>query len=454
MHALSTEHGTLLCLDRAAERVVHRPLAEIDPADLVFVADPGHHEAGVFEADGRWRVIDMGLRGRSRPTHPRHPTLSVTDGIVRLRYEGGYLVASPDGLIRIDSPEASDWEAFGFVARDAVLDLIAVSRSAWLRLGARARIEADAIALAPRARLTAGGHSYPIAGNFPRPAGDASHGRMVLFRDGWKVDAFRRFRPLVYFVLMGMGAYRDQLALATDSLARYGGYRGDVLLITDRDDDVVLPLIAPPLLERLHVLRIAASDKVDAVLARLMLGEFPDAAAFAPIVYSDTDIVFDRPLLPFLERALLDPGLSGQSEPWNPLPDSSHCGAELFAADPFEFEDRLGFNAGVLSMPGGPDSVRVIDTVRRAMGAYLGEHGRDSLPWLDQAMANYVFRKLECLDAGPVTAATRLCQRGDPPDPDGAAGFVHFWPASARPDERADSMRRYLDLLDAARPAG
>ena len=444
-YGLTTVHDTVLCLDRAKRQVTHRSPASVDPADLILCTDLDRPELGVIE-QGAWRSLDVGIKGSSRATAPSRRTATPNGGLAPLRSSRGVVGPPPPRPHPQGGGEAHDWEWMGVVERSALESVLDMCRGDWMRLGSRTLVDHSTIRLRHRTNLRIGEHVYPIAGNFPlSPA--SSGRRRLLLRDGWIVDEFRRFRPLVYFVLMGAGAYADQFRLAAASLVEFGRYSGDVLVITDRERGFIEGLLPPPLLDRLSVLHVASSGKIDAVLARLMLGEFRGATDHAPILYTDTDVVYDRPLQPLLEASLLSGKMSAQSERWNELPGSDAAGGNLFARDPIPLRDNIGFNAGIWSMPGGNDSIQIVETIRLAVSRYLEINGRESLPWLDQAMGNYVLRKLDAFDSTLITAATRLCQSYEPLDVVSPAGLVHFWPVSASAADRAAAMADYLDRL-------
>ena len=445
MFGLTTIHGTIMCIDRAERRVTHKPPILIDPADLVLCTGLEQTEFGIFEG-GAWRSVDIGLGGPSRATAPSRLQATLIDGTATFRSSLGFVGLPPDGTVRMDGREAHSWEWLGVVEQAALADVIDMCRNDWMRVGDRTLVRKSCIRLEKRTDIRIDQAVYPIAGNFPLSTASGRR-RNLLFREGWIVDEFIRFRPLVYFVLMGAGAYADQLELASRSLVDFGRYEGDLLVITDRDRHFIERLIPDSLHDRLSVLRVASSGKIDAVLARLMLGEHDGADQFAPILYTDTDVIYDRPLQPILEAALLSRKMSAQSERWNELPGSDAAGGDLFAVDPVPFYDKIGFNAGIWIMPGGEDSIQIVNTIRLAVSRYLEAHGRESLPWLDQAMGNYVLRKLDAFDSALITSATRLCQSYEALDTIGASGFVHFWPVSAVATQRAAAMADYLERL-------
>ncbi len=448
MYGVTTVHDTVLCFDRTAQRVTHRLPALVDPADLVLCTglERPDVEFGVFDRDN-WRPVDIGLTGASRATAPGRLAVSMYGGLATLRSSLGLVRTPPDGTILLDGTEAAAWERLAFIERRALVDVLELCRSDWVRVGTRTLIDHNAIKLENRTSVLIGEHVYPIGDNFPLSSRRAGRQRNLLFREGWIVDEFIAFRPLVYFVLMGAGAYAEQLKLATSSLVEFGHYGGDVLVVTDRDRSLIESLLPPSLLPRLSVLNVASSGKIDAVLARLMIGEHEGITDHAPILYVDTDVVFDRPLQPTLETALLSGRMSAQSERWNELPGSDAAGGDLFKVDPIPFRDSIGFNAGIWSMPGGHDSVQIVEAIRLSVSRYLHKHGRESLPWLDQAMGNYVLRKLDAFDAHLITSTTRLCQSYETLDASDPAGFVHFWPVSAHAAERAAAMADYLERL-------
>ena len=450
MYGLTTVHDTVLCLDRDEGRVTHRAPAAIDPADLVLCTDLDRPEFGVLDGDA-WRCLDVGIRGPSRATAPPRMKASVEDGLATFRSSLGFVGTPPDGTITMGGGEAHEWERLGIIEHAALRSVLDMCRHDWMRVGTRTLVRRSTVRLRNRLNLRIGEHAYPIAGNFPLSSGRPGRRRNLLTRDGWIVDEFVRFRPLVYFVLMGAGPYAEQLRLAATSLVEFGGYQGDVLVITDREDAFIESLLPDALHERLSIMHVASSGKIDAVLARLMLGEHAGAEGFAPILYTDTDVIYDRPLQPVLEAALLSGKMSAQSEGWNELPGSDAAGGNLFGIDPVPLRDKFGFNAGIWAMPGGADSVQIVETIRLAVSRYLDINGRESLPWLDQAMGNYVLRKLDAFDRTLIPEPTRRCQSYEPVAAGSPAGFVHFWPVSAAAAERAAAMRAYLGRLRLAR---
>ncbi len=446
MFGLTTAHDTVLCWDPAHRCVTHRAPASIDPENLVLCTDLDRPEFGILD-EGVWHPLDIGIKGWPRATSPARLHAIVKDGVAAFRSSVGFVGAPPDGTITMGGGEPHAWEWLGVIEHSALAGVLDMCRSDWLRVGTGNFVGRSTIRLQNRTSLRVGEHAYPIAGNFPLSSSRPGRHRNLLIRDGWMVDQFVRFRPLVYFVLMGTGAYAEQFRLATSSLVEFGRYAGDILVITDQERGLIETLLPPALIERLSVLRVASSGKIDAVLARLMLAEHPGAEDYAPILYTDADVAFDRPLQPVLEAALLSGKMSAQSERWNELPGSDAAGGNLFTNDMIPFRDPIGFNAGVWIMPGGADSVHIVETIRLALSRYLEINGRESLPWLDQAMGNYVLRKIDMFDRTLLTDTTRLYQSYEPRDVVSPAGFVHFWPVSASAAERARAMVDYLDRL-------
>ena len=137
MFGLTTSHGTLLCVDRAERRVVHRPPHLVEQHDLLLCPGVERPGFGLIGSDGSWRPLDIGLASPARATTPPDVALHVHGGLLSIRGSSGFFTAPPDGSTRLDSPDAHDWEAFGAISFTALADLIALSRSAWLRVGTR-----------------------------------------------------------------------------------------------------------------------------------------------------------------------------------------------------------------------------------------------------------------------------------------------------------------------------
>ncbi len=109
-------------------------------------------------------------------------------------------------------------------------------------------------------------------------------------------------KPLVYSTLFGSDFYEDCLDLTLMSLHRYGGYRGDVLLLTDRPAAGLRRRFGPYVAGELTIQPIDYADLDTAMLQRFRLAEF-GVAAQGPFLHLDSDILVLAPIAPLLAAA-------------------------------------------------------------------------------------------------------------------------------------------------------
>jgi hypothetical protein len=458
-HALLTEFGTLLCWDAAGQRLLHRPPGQLGGLPLVYWRRTDRDELAA-EIDGRLAPIDPATGGPMRPIPADQLRAVSAAGVNQVAFDlggGGFLSARHGGSIgRVAAAEA--WESFVVLSPPAVRDLLQLACHHWIVRaqthptppGSATIGRRDAFRLAERDYALP--FNLPVAEAIRCESGLLSTG--LLRRDGWKTDEIVRFDPLIAFVLFGGGAWAEQLRVAADSLVRFGGYDGPVLVIGDQPADVVRGLLPPGLRDKLAVRHVPGGDAADYQGARMLLGELPEALDRQPVIYADTDVVFDAPILPILRRLALQRSMTAQQEERSPLPHAGPTGGALFAEDPAPVAGLNGFNSGLLGFPNLREHGRVLRASRRALTAHAALFGRDD-PWADQPMINYIARKLEAFDPTLFSAVVRVPPRPSVlPDTAGAAGLVHFWPYAADAWERARGMQAYCNDLAAhlARP--
>ena len=459
--ALITHHGTAVCLDPTSGDVSHRSPGEI-PDDWPLVCVTTGHFPKLLRCRRHGGASELGnVALLMTPIPDRAIVIEPITNFkqIALRIADTYVSAEPDGRLRPGIPHLKEWEKFTPIPLDSFEDIGFLCRHRWLCNGPQIPDLAPPILMDGPDQISHGEMTYKLLENLPLldaeradiydSASDPMN--IILHRDGWKTDNLVLYRPLVVFVLFGGGDIVAQFRLAVLSLFRVGRYDGDILVIGDRSREDLQPLFPPEFRGELLVYRAGATDRLDQVGARMMLGEITAAKVRQPVLYTDADVIFDRPLAPFLHRLALLDKLSAQIETREPLAAKPSVGGQLVSADGMTLGEMPGFNAGILGIPNMYRHARTLRAIRRGMVNFVERLGREALVGADQAMANYITLKLNVFDGTLISGATRVPLNRLPPSPEEARGFVHFWPFGA---ERTAAMGQYLDTLIAKKLTG
>ncbi len=304
---------------------------------------------------------------------------------------------------------------------------------------------------APGFTLEIGSLSVDLRWNLPLDLSEFPH-RLTLLRDGWRIDQIYRYRPLVYYAAFGDAAIIQQFALNLRSLVTAGGYEGDVAVLTDRSIDEIRALAPPMMRGSLVVLRSEARDRVGGMAARLVISGWRDAWTFQPILYADTDIIFDLPVTPMLYAITQSDRIAAPKEPHASLAGSVFVGSNLLLDDGCDPGSVMGFNTGTLGIPNIGRHSHTIELIGRILRNRATILGRDAMPVAEQPIANYVSFRVANFDTDLITPYVRLS--GDTIDPQARQGLVHFcWVPGT--DKRVEAMRDYLEQVDVldGRPA-
>ncbi len=296
--------------------------------------------------------------------------------------------------------------------------------------------------LADGASVRVDGHEVPLI-----PAGltgpDARS--LVLLRDGWRIAlTLRLFRPLIFFVACGEDAYCHQLKISLLSLAEMGRYAGHIHIITDRAG--AAEAVPEALRKTCSIQRIVCEDRVDRHLARYAIAEWPDAYRFQPLLYADTDVVFNAPVEPHLARAACQGRICAAAESGNLQRVNIASGARLFAADGHDAGDATGVNAGIHTIPSLQEAAPALRLIERVARSARWQDPDLSGLWVDQPAFNYVLTKLDLLDREILRPMVQTPPREGYPPLDQRAGAVHFWPTEGA-WQKAAVMAAYLAAL-------
>ncbi len=445
---LLTFHGTVVCCD-AEGRLVHRPL----------IAGPGAPPPATWRYCGGERLVsspagDGGAGPHAMPSSGFlvRPTAAAR-GRVHLQRASGYLRATPDGMLDCDVDLPQGWEEFRIISA-ADLGLLAhLLGHSWIIARTHTVVPAAEVHLLPEFRLRIGPLTADFSAGMPAVAEGAGAvpNRLLLFSEGWKIEELRLFRPLVYFtVFCRHPDHRQYLRMAVLSIRSFVLFHGplaEFLLLTNMDREAVLAEVPGDLRARVHVAGsdVPATNIVDIFAQRYRIAGWDRAADYQPLLYVDTDILFNADISRALGRIALSPSIMVGEESWNPLRESESVGAKLFAADPFESPMTLGFNSGTIGIPNIADHRLHLRAIAEVIERYATLHGRASLHWFDQACANYVAAKIGGFDGRTLTPLIEHVGSSEAKPPS-RTGIVHFW---GLPDKVA-AMEAFLAEFRAA----
>ncbi len=472
--SLLTWFGTLLYFDEDRQVLRHGPPAT-SPRNVVLRdgatqpevlrQDRGPPDAA-RDRDGQDRdgpdrdgLEGWGLHGDA--AHGRGPSVVAQPGERRigLAFGGGLLRMLPDGGVDAGAGVLDDWERLLPLDQgrlDMVLDLLCTG---WYMPRGALVIRRSEVALLPGPRLGIGGFEAELAAAtfplLPQTTGTAG-GRTVvrtldLLYDGWKLERFERFAPLVYFTIFRDAFFLESMQLTVQSLEQVGRYEGDYLLITDVSEEEgrrYFPGIDP---RRVHYSHDPAPALADIAAARRLFDR-AIVGRFQPVLYLDADIVADAPIEPMLRDVMhsdqiffatefLGADLHGPDEP------ATHWFGRFLEEQDRNWDYRLArcINSGMIAARHADLMTAPFATVSASWAAWRARNGTDHHAYLDQPFINYVLQKTRTANVTTLDHYARCVHAGSPGDGDPRLGFVHF--NSGVGHNKYDRMRAYLETL-------
>ena len=425
--------------------LVHRPLTgPFDDAEILDIANHGQPlsvDLGAFLRDEvddlRFELPDGLLAGWTFTRAPDHRSVIIARNGQYLTALASHEAVNLSGDVSI--PEA----CFLPLTTPDLTALQELVSSRWLVKSDQAAPPAPAVVGMDFA-LRIGSLTVDLRWNLPFDLSDFPN-RLVMLRDGWRIDQVHRYRPLVYYAAFKDQDTLSQLALNMQSLVNAGAYQGDIAVMTDRSVQEIQSLAPAGMGGSLVVIRFSVADRVGAIGARLAIGGWRDGWTFQPLLYVDTDIIFDRPVAPMLHAIARSDRIVAPTETKEPLATSYFVGSGLLLEDNCEPGDQYGFNAGTMGIPNLARHAQTLNLIGRILRNRGSIVGRDKLRPVDQPIANYVSFKLAHFDAELISPFVQLARIV--PDPVTRQGLVHFcW--AAGPD-KLEVMRQYLVAVDA-----
>jgi hypothetical protein len=444
MAFLLTWHGTLLCRHRQSGALVHRPPSPASD-DVVPVA-----------LDLPMEQLQPGFGHHLHATLPQLPAnppgelqrfrlqWAGDQRTITLQHDEAFLSAEPNGdQVTLVKAAAGGWQTFLPMSQIDLDVLRTIMTSAWLTRSSGALAERPATGAL--FHLHVGDLSVDLRFQLPFDLANWPD-RLTLLRDGWRIDQICQYRPLIYYSAFGSAEIIEQFAISVRSLLEFGCYQGPIVVLTDQTPAALARHVAAEDLARVALLQIQPSDRPGFMSARYLILDWPDARQFQPLLYVDTDTVFDRDVTPMLRAVATSDRIAAPIELLSTLSDSPASGATLMQRDFCSPGYMAGFNTGTLGIPNIRAHAETLRLIRRIIMNHSVLHGRLALPYVDQEIANYVSYRLMNFDTGLISRFVRFL--GGDADIGNRCGLVHFWPVPGAA-ARAQAMRDYLARLRA-----
>ncbi|MGK7864681.1 class I SAM-dependent methyltransferase [Falsiroseomonas sp. E2-1-a4] len=296
--------------------------------------------------------------------------------------------------------------------------------------------------------------------------------QLRVVHSGWRAETARLFRPLIYLCAFGEEDQFNQLAVALRSIATFGEYSGHVLLISDRPKAALRSLIPLELIPRmLFVSRntgAQSAQRMAMLSARYDLSDLP-IEPFQPVLYLDTDILCDAPIMPLLEamnarggfHVALEGGQAQDVLADRPVTDMAETSSVWFGRPLLEKHppfDRplLAINSGCFGFPSKAAAMPVFRQLCAVMSGYPASEA-DFNPRLgDQPFLSYLLQKQSLGDYRTLTPHVRHLGRETPRADTQRRGLLHFNRGVGEGSKLAamhDHMAALETRLGAAAPA-
>lgn len=429
-----SDHGMVLSYEEG--KIIQKPLKNIlDFEDLVIIKNVGFGSYSIQIKNEEIFSFNSHLTYHNKAVDDHFIKFEYLDNkIVFFKINDNYLSSFPDSSINT-LPEAITQEKFRILSEQELKRIIYLSQNSLL--------------------IDEKLYSFTSASTEAMNFGDMRIEFNDLFSDINKniteftffIDNFPFFakiiNPLFVYVIFGNGDILSQFKMSIKSLVDVGKYKGDVLIVTDHEEEVQ-ELCKDYNLRNVIIIQATATDRLDFVGIRVRMLASDIVKSYSPIFYIDADVLIVKDINPTLVKSSKFEKISAQLEDYlyfnNRIKHNISVGSTLFNECPFEINDVNGFNGGVLFVPSGEKFQDIFKTAYIMMVKYTHRNGRESIPFYEQSILNYILYKSNNFSPEPVSSITELSCEEVKKD----AVFIHYFPAGG---ERTTHMKNYIKEL-------
>lgn len=445
-YALLTHNFRIVCFEQ--NKIIPREIENIsDLSEVAYLSKVTNEYSITNDKKDKWYDLQSNTINRSIP----NGYLTVTKAhpeIYNIKSNSGYMRVNPTNRkidFEVETPNL--WEEFRLLTIQELSALIFLVQNKWHLFGYQniAQVNSN---LSSHSQISFGELSVDLDVLLEAVCNNSNQYHDTIldftFNINWKVYKAFLFKPAILFVLFGQGLVLDQFKTSIQSLTLIGKYSGDIFIVTNVPDQDLQSFIPDNILHKTHIIPMEGYDTFDYVGARISTLCSNILDSYQPILYSDADIVFDLDIHDFLYQASFSKQCSAQTETFHIFQDGEHTGGSLFRQDQFTIPEVHGFNAGLFLVPNMKNHKQSFQAAYKTIYDYTTIHGRQSIPFYDQSVLNYVLYKLNDFNPSPISERTQI--GGKPSDfnkfdPNNPKGFVHFWSTA----DKHIHMKRYLD---------
>lgn len=265
----------------------------------------------------------------------------------------------------------------------------------------------------------------------------------IIFFDDYVPCVAKIVNPAILYILYGSGDILDQFKISIESLSMFGEYKGTIFIATDINKKFIKDVCKKHNLHNVFVIESRGFDRLDYVGSRIPLLSSDIFSRFQPIIYVDCDVIFNKPLKDNMQLFMKEEKISAQIEKNHYITNNASNGSTLYSQHPFPLLSKgEGFNAGIIMIPSWEKLNYAFKAAYRMLISYTIKFGRNSIPFYDQSILNYVFYKLNVFDGTSITNSVSIPKIENIHNQE--KGFVHFWPHGR---SRSTFMREYVAYL-------
>lgn len=429
-------------------KIIQRSIKDIHEIENIVCIEKKYTGINFITLGGR-EIVDSILGGLNRAVKSSViQIISQSNGLKSVKIEKNYMRANQNVDIDFEAVDVQRWEQFLFLDINEFFDLKFVYSNKWVSISGKDTFNLD-LSRSDISKINFGGIEFETE-DFIKQIAGCSEKKFFIINEQWKIHKFFILKPVVVFVVFGDGSAYDQFKLSIESLNNPGNYDGNIIVVTNLEKEKIYKISPNNFKDKIKIVSMYAQDRLDFVGARLSIFTTDFLDSFQPIIYSDADVIFDKEVKDFLRIGAMADKCSAQVENFHLHKESEHVGGSLFQQDLYELENVYGFNGGILLVPNMVYHKDHLRACYLCLHNYVINYGRDSIPFYDQSVLNYVLYKMHDFSPSPVTEMTQV--GGDEHqsiramyelDPRKPKGFVHFWNTANRVEE----MSAYLEKI-------